>query len=421
MTKDLYYHIRTKPSLTNAWKKVYQNGIRSESVETQKAVKKFGLDADRRIIKIQRQLQKNEFKFIPAKGVPIQTPGKDPRPIVISDIKNSIVQRSILDVIQSQNSVSKYVNVPTSFGGLEGKSVHSAISHVCQAISTGFRYYITSDIKKFFTRIPRLKVIDILSGLLPDQSLNDILNEASKTELENLALLGSSAKLFPSYELGVAQGYCLSPLFGNVLLHDFDNELNSMSDEYICLRYSDDFIILGRSMQKVSKAYKKSISILKKLHMDAYHAADGSGKAHQGSISNGLEYLGCFINESFVHPSKKSRNKLKNKIENLLSERGQQLKKVNSGSWHKEYSLIKTLQEVSNILMGWGNQYSFCNSKHLFKSIDSEVNIFIKKYFKEYSIVKNKISSKNDYDGLRRLLGVHLLTESNYNPILPIK
>ncbi len=303
---------------------------------------------------------------------------------------------------------------------MEGKSVRDAIEYVCRTINIDFRYYVTSDIKKFFTRIPRLQVIDILVNLLPDQSLNYILNEASKTELENLSLLGAKADLFPSYELGVAQGFCLSPLFGNVLLHDFDKELNSRPDDYICLRYIDDFIILGKSPQVVSKAFKSCRKILKELDMDVYLPTDSSGKATQGSIFNGLEYLGCFINESFVHPSRKKRRELKQKIRNLLSERGQKLKMINSDSWCQDYSLIKTLQEINNILMGWGNQYSFCNSKDLFRRIDNEIDKLIKEYFKEYNIVKKKIFDKNDNEDLRRLLGVHLLTESNYNPILPV-
>ena len=145
MSKDLYYHIRTISKLTKAWNQVYQNGIRSPSVETQKAVKEFRVDADRRLKKIQRQLYQKKFKFNPAKGVPVSISGKDARPIVVADIKDRIVQRSILDVIQAQNSVSGYVNVPTSFGGLEGKSVRDAIEYVCRATKTGFRYYVTSD------------------------------------------------------------------------------------------------------------------------------------------------------------------------------------------------------------------------------------------------------------------------------------
>jgi hypothetical protein len=420
MPKDLYYRIRTFSALTKAWKHVYQKGIKSSSLETQNAVKEFRSNANYQLKKIQRQLQQKQFKFNPAKGVPVCTLGKGDRPLVVADIKDRVVQRSLLDVIQSQNSVSQYVNTPTSFGGLENKKVEDAIRNVCRANKDGFKYFITSDIKKFFTRIPRLKVIDTILELLPDKSLKYILSEASKTELENLTKLGPKARLFPTYELGVAQGFCLSPLFGNVLLHDFDRELNSKPYTCQCFRYIDDLIILCKSVEDVTKAFNQAKQILKKFNMYTYQPNDGSGKSKQGKISNGLEYLGCSINDDFVHPSKKKRNELKKKIQDLLTERAKQLKKIYSDSWSDKYSAIKTLQDISNILMGWGNQYSYCNSTDLFKTLDREIDKYINEFAKDYSALRRKLENKKDHDGARKLLGIHLLSESKKKTILPL-
>lgn len=420
MPKDLYYRIRTFHALSKAWKQVYQNGIKSQSLETQNAVKEFRSNADSRLKKIQRQLQKNEFKFNPAKGVPVCRIGKRDRPLVVADIKDRVVQRSLLDVIQSQNSVSRYVNTPTSFGGLENKKVEDAIKIVCRSNKDGLRHYITSDIKDFFTRIPRLKVINTLLGLLPDNSLKDILSAASKTELENLIKLGPKAQLFPTYELGVAQGCCLSPLFGNVLLHDFDKKLNSKPDDCRCFRYIDDFIIVAKSSEGATKAFAQARRILKSFKMDTYLPTDGSGKSKQGIISNGIEYLGCSINDSFVHPSRHKRNELKKKIQDLLAERAQQLRAINSDSWSNKISALKTLQDVSNILMGWGNQYSFCNSADLFKTLDRDIDDYLNSYAKSYSALRRILEHNEDHDGKRKLLGVHLLSESKKKTIFPL-
>lgn len=357
---------------------------------------------------------------MPAKGIPVSRPGKIDRPLVVSEIKDRIVQRSILEVIQSKKSIHRYVNTPNSFGGLKNKRVEDAIRAVCRANKDGLKYYVTSDIKSFFTRIPRLKVVDILLSRLPDKSLKNILSAASKTELENFKKLGRKAHLFPTYELGVAQGCCLSPLFGNVLLHDFDKELNSKTNECRCFRYIDDFIILGKSPSDVTKSFKKAKQILKKLDMDTYHPADDSGKSMQGKICKGLEYLGCFINDDFVHPSLKKRKELKKKIKDLLTERSRQLGTINSDSWSDKFSAIKTMQDISNILKGWGNQYSFCNSTDLFKTLDREIDKYINEFAKNYSKSKRKLEDKKDNDGTRKLLGVHLLSDSKKNMILPL-
>jgi hypothetical protein len=353
--------------------------------------------------------------------VPACRIGKRDRPLVVADIKDRVVQRSLLDVIQSQDSISQYVNTPTSFGGIEKKKVEDAIKSVCQSNKDGLRYYITSDIKDFFTRIPRLEVLDTILTLLPDKSLQSILSEASKTELENLKKLGPKAQLFPSYELGMAQGCCLSPLFGNVLLHDFDSELNAKQDNCRCFRYIDDFIILGKSPEVVSKAFALARRILKRFSMDTYQPIDGSGKSRQGTIPDGLEYLGCFINDSFVHPSKKKRTELKVKIKKLLEERAQQLKKIDTDSWSNKHSALKTLIDVSNILMGWGNQYSYCNATDLFKTLDRDIDHYLDQFARDYSAQRKRLGRKKDHDAIRKLLGVHLLSQSKKKTILPLK
>ena len=84
-----------------------------------------------KIEKIYRQLLNNKFVLYPATGVPLPRPRKSPRPIVIAPISNRIVQRSILDVLQSEESVNNYVDNPFSYGGInnydEPKGVHSAV------------------------------------------------------------------------------------------------------------------------------------------------------------------------------------------------------------------------------------------------------------------------------------------------------
>ena len=185
------------------------------------------------------------------------------------------------------------------------------------------------------------------------------------------------------------------------------------------MRYIDDFIILGKTNSLVSKAFNKAKIILKEMGMDAYSPSDGSGKAKQDKSTKGLNYLGCFMNDSFVHPSVKSRNEIKKRIRQLLSIRCNQLKDIGSNSWSKDFSFIRTLQDVNNILMGWGNQYAFCNSKDLFREIDKEINKYLNEYFHNYNLIHDKLSKKNT-EAFRKLLGVHLLKDSYCNPILPL-
>lgn len=416
--KNLYSKLHQSQTLLKAWKRVQSNARNSDSDKTRQDLEEFSKSYESKLRQIRTELKKQSYKFSPATGVPVKRPNKGPRPIVVISIRDRIVQRALLEVIQSEKSVKEYVAVPTSYGGIEGRQVKEAIKNVCTSVKEGKKFFIRSDIKDFFTCIPRLDVIKTLRNLLPDESLNDILKEATKTELKNIIALGKDAEIFPSYEIGVAQGYCLSPLFGNILLHDFDMQLNS--DRIKCLRYIDDFIILGPDTQSVRIAFKEARIILQKFGMDAYDPAHKNGKAREGQILNGIDFLGCIINEHFVHPNEQSIGRLKEKIRTLLMQSIQRLKECKFPC-EPEFSLIQVLQKTNNTLLGWGNQYSFCNSNQIFNNLDKDINKYINNYLREYRILAKKLKQDGNLLGLRNILGVHMTSESNSSPILPLK
>lgn len=399
---------RSNKNLYAAWRKVYSNGIRSQSIETRKAVKEFSVNTFQNIDRIYRSLLKNKFVFQPATGVPISRPTKSPRPIVIAPIASRIVQRSILDVLQHDTSIKQYVDTPFSFGGLEDKSVHSAIEIAQRKMNGGAKWYVQSDIKKFFTKIPKQKVIEIVSNFIVDTKFKDLFTEAIKTELENMEKLGEKANLFPIYEIGVAQGCCLSPLIGNILLHDFDEQMNGGGVS--CLRYIDDFIILAPTKKKAIAAFKSGVQILNSHGLDAYDPATDRDKARLGKTADGIDFLGCEISGQSIKPNKKSCDRLLKKIDAIISESKRLMLNPTECS-ARNRSLVDTLKSTNNLLQGWGNQYFYCNDYTTIKRLDYSVNKRLKSYFDFY---RGRMKSYNteDIPNRRRLLGVHLLLDS---------
>jgi retron-type reverse transcriptase len=414
--------VREKERLYRAWHKVYENGISSNSSKTRTQVKDFSLSVNKNIERINRQLQKNRFRFKPAQGIPISREGKQSRPIVKSPIPSRIVQRSILDVLQEEKSLQEYVNLISSFGGVKKeksfRGVKEAVKSAYQTINNGAKFFICSDIKNFFRNIPRDFVLKIVSRKIPDPLFNHILKEATDTELENLAELGNQADLFPLYEIGVAQGCCLSPLIGNILLHEFDLKLNSRG--IICLRYIDDFIILGPTQQKVLSAFRSAQTLLRKHGLEAYDFTEKNGKFKSGEAQNGFEFLGCDIRPGLIRPNKKSRRRLLEKINQVVQESEDIMEKPKLLS-QKGKSFIKTLTDVGNLLRGWGNQYDFCNDGEIMNYLDSEVDKKIEKFTHLYFKTLDKFKGNEYEKNSRRLLGVHLLTDSKSDPIITKK
>ena len=96
MKKSLFFSVRRRGTLREAWLAIQRNGRLSTSAETRAEIKKFAEDASRHLDHIQRQLSKDKFVFRPAKGVKAKKKGKPRfRPLVIAPLESEIVQRAV--------------------------------------------------------------------------------------------------------------------------------------------------------------------------------------------------------------------------------------------------------------------------------------------------------------------------------------
>ena len=317
----LYDRIRNKNSLRKAWAKIYENGKQSDSEETRNLVNEYKQNEEENLKQLSNKLRKKIFNFGTARGVAGRKKGNEDgrkkskklRPIVSASIEARVVQRAILDELSSRKEIKKYFFVPSSFGAIPNKGVPEAIRATVLAIQGGAKYYIKSDIADFFTKIPRPYVVGKISGFWNDDDFSQLLEKATNIEIDNLADLerkhGAEFRdKFIFDKTGTPQGCCLSPLIGNVLLHEFDAEMNSQ--DITCLRYLDDFIIMGPTYGEVRGAYKKAQRLLGKHGLQAYDLEPQSDKASQGTVDKAFEFLGVEFRDKLIRPSSASRKRL---------------------------------------------------------------------------------------------------------------
>ena len=320
-----------------------------------------------------------------------------------------------MDVLQEEDAIREYYHIDSSFGGIRGRGVRDAIAKAHEAVHCGSKYFIRTDIKDFFRKIPKEKVLSKISELIPDPDFNNLLKEATDVELKNLHKLKHFAYLFPLHEIGVAQGCCLSPLLGNILLNEFDRQMNGRG--ITCLRYIDDFIILGPKMKHVESAFSSAKVLLEKYGLEVYDPHIEKDKAEIGHIEKGFEFLGCKIVPGLITPNKKSRDRLIQSIKDTLNESMRAMPDPVK-LYSEKLSLAQTLANIDNILAGWGNQYSFCNNLQVMNHLDLEVDKLLTNYFSYYSKVRSRFKGEELLKHRRRLLGIHLLTESKHIPII---
>jgi hypothetical protein len=201
---------------------------------------------------------------------------------------------------------------------------------------------------------------------------------------------------------------------GNILLHDFDIEMNGRG--ITCIRYIDDVIMLSNNLSHLQQAFKSAKRLLNNLGLEMYDPDINSDKAEKGHVKDGFNFLGCKYTPGLLSPNSESRKRLLMHIDIVLRDSVTMMREPKELYFGKK-SIIHTLVEVDNILRGWGNQYSFCNNKQVLQSLDSEIDKRIQNYLGHYTKIKALL--KDDIEKNRkRLLGIHIVEESKSDPII---
>ncbi len=391
--------------LRKAWSVVYKNGISSKSKITKKEIEEFSFSSDRHLARIATQLRNHKFKFLPSHGIAIskQNNPLKKRPIVVSPVENKIVQRAILDVVQEIPEIKVKLESQYNFGGVQDTAVPQAV-HKAYKTALIKPFFIRTDIKAFFVNVPRPYALEIINIAIKDSEFCEILKQATNTELDNLIHLRDDKELFPLEDKGVAQGSCLSPMICNLLLHDFDVQMNQRG--IICIRYIDDFILFANNEKAAFKAFKIAKDILEKLNLTVYDPRTDKEKAEMGISRLGFDFLGCSIREDRVRPAQKSQERLKERVTNILKNNLSILNKprkaIEEGTTFRD-----AIYEVNNVIRGWGNSYGFCSDDNLMLNIDKDIDDKLQKFMLTYKAKLKKFDAKDK----RRLLGVFLLED----------
>ena len=411
MFSKLRKEVHKSSNLEAAWRVIYRNGRFSNSDDVRQAIEKFAEDPPKNLRSIQQRLARGKFDFGKARGAPIQKrdakgkPTGKIRPIVIATLEARIVQRAILNVLVEIPTLAPFLNTPYSFGGLrKSKSfginggdtlsaVPAAIKCVLNEIEDGASWVAAADITGFFTKISKSSVLDIMRSCIGDEDLLDIIEQAVHVELENVEQLRELVDHFPIEDIGVAQGNSLSPLLGNLLLAEFDREMNE--GDCRCIRYIDDFVILAPTKKAADARLRKSRALLTPFDMTL--SPEKSSK-QASEIRKGFEFLGIEVVPGFIRPARKSRMRFLRSIEAQIEASMSAISSLRSGqNIDPKLGLIATLKRLDGIIDGWGKHYWFCNDRQTFQALDERVRTAIFSYIGMYADTRSRLPKGRDH------------------------
>lgn len=405
----LYKDICSLRTLYGAWRKVRSSAFFSSSDEIRREAEEFESRLPDSLIEIQHALSKQIFIFLQQTGVAQKKPGGKSRPLVLAPIPNRVVQRALLDVLQRRvRLVKRVLGTPTSYGGIPDKRVAMAIADAREAMRTGARFHIRSDIPAFFTKINKDRVLELLRPHLNCEATLKLFEEAIRTDLANIDDLRRKGldEIFPIGIEGVAQGSPLSPLLANIYLADFDLAMNS--NGITCLRYIDDFLLLGASLSDVDKAFNRALKELGKIGLEAYDPRTDKTKASRGATEIGFDFLGCNVSPGLIQPSEATRRRFRAKLDAEFVAASHALRyNAQYQDGDGKYSYSSALYRIDKIILGWGKAFTFCNGSQCMIALDD----FISNKLAQLEAEKIAILANSDSTVRRRVLGVRLLID----------
>jgi RNA-directed DNA polymerase len=431
---DLYTRLRSRTVLHRAWAKVRASGFRSDSENTKRATDQFDADWLNELEKIRHRLKQGKFAFTGEKGVtPPKGKGKTGvRPLVVAPIASRVVRRAILEVLQGYGektdnprrrwtgipAVRAIMATPTSVGGISERGVPHGLALIDREVQAGNHWFVRSDIKNFFTRIPKGDINGFIRNAVTDKQFADLFETALATNLENQDELEERNlfKLFPDPEIGVAQGSALSALAGNIALRDFDTKMNGRG--IVCIRYIDDFILLGPTEAKAQAAYQAARKMLTAMGMDVYDLSDAKarkdGKVDHGNIFNGTDVLGYRISGGSRQPCAAAIKKFLEKLDKVVADGKREMKAASNGSSSSHVArYYQSMVQLHKIIWGWSQSFRHTTATQVFARLDRDID----KRIDALNAEAQHLIPINDTAVRRRVMGLHLLADTPVHPL----
>jgi RNA-directed DNA polymerase len=304
----------------------------------------------------------------------ISRPDGKLRPLGIPTMEDRAKQMLMKIVLEPEWEARFETN---SYGFRPGYSTSDAKWCIARQLQGGSKYFLDADIEKCFDNIDHEYLLNKLdtSRMFREQIRSWLKADIMHTTIEESSEVN---------EAGTPQGGVLSPLLMNIALHGMEKHVikEFSRNEVKVIRYADDFVVFGKTLENVQKAEKLISGFLKPIGLNLSEEKTRIGHSMRempgttGSI--GLDFLS--YNFQNIHCSKhrgvkNSRGVPQNfKLITRPSREAVARQKLALSQTLLKYKgapIGRVMERLSSRIKGWTWYHSITQSTRTFSKLDA--------------------------------------------------
>jgi RNA-directed DNA polymerase len=296
--------------------------------------------------KIKQDILDGKYRPSPVKRVEIPKPdGNGVRKLGIPTVMDRIIQQALYQELVFTFEV---IFSESSYGFRLGRKAQQAVLKAQGYIREGYEWVVDIDLEKFFDRVNHDILMARVARKVKDKKILLLIRRYLQAGvLEN--------GLVQSTEEGTPQGGPLSPLLSNIMLDDFDKELEKRGLRFA--RYADDCNIYVKTEVAGQRVMKSAIKFLTtKLKLKVNEQKSAVARPWDRKFLGFTYTSGKEPGRIAVHESRIKR--LKDKIRGLT-------KKMRGSK------VTDSIQKyIMPITRGWANYFSIAEVRSTFTMLD---------------------------------------------------